>query len=114
MESAFARPVDDVLANFDVNQTSGLSDAQVDELRKKHGRNCTLTSWPPRDSPATGLDCNLTFVQLFQMNPRLLCGSLSSNNSKISLLLFYWVPPPSPSSWPSLTKKRVGAPSLIL
>ncbi|KAJ4316763.1 hypothetical protein N0V84_007701 [Fusarium piperis] len=46
MESAFARPVDDVLANFDVDRTNGLSDAQVDELRKKHGRN-SIPDEPP-------------------------------------------------------------------
>lgn len=48
MEDAFARPVDEVLAHFGVAGTSGLNDAQVAELRKKHGRNCTST---PRDKP---------------------------------------------------------------
>lgn len=41
MESAFAKPVGDVLANFNVNEATGLSDSQVTELRNKHGRNCT-------------------------------------------------------------------------
>lgn len=44
MESAFAKPVDDVLANFKVDAKTGLSDAQVTELRNKYGRNCMSTS----------------------------------------------------------------------
>jgi Ca2+ transporting ATPase len=46
MESAFAKPVDDVLANFKVNAKTGLSDAQVTELRNKHGRN-SIPEEPP-------------------------------------------------------------------
>jgi hypothetical protein len=53
MEDAFSRPVDEVLANFDVGEISGLSDAQVTELRKKHGRNCTSA---PRSNPATNFE----------------------------------------------------------
>jgi Ca2+ transporting ATPase len=58
MESAFAKPVGDVLANFNVNETAGLSDTQVTELRNKHGRNCTSATC---GSPAITLDCSLIF-----------------------------------------------------
>lgn len=44
METAFAKPAGDVLASFNVNENTGLSDAQVTELRSKHGRNCMSTS----------------------------------------------------------------------
>jgi Ca2+ transporting ATPase len=57
MESAFAKPVGDVLANFNVNEATGLSDSQVTELRNKHGRNCTSDTL---GNPATFLNC-LTF-----------------------------------------------------
>lgn len=40
MESAFATPIKKVLAHFNVNDHDGLTDKQVDELRRKHGRNC--------------------------------------------------------------------------
>ncbi|KAH6899014.1 hypothetical protein B0T10DRAFT_474283 [Thelonectria olida] len=46
MEDAFSRPVDEVLAKFDVGEISGLNDAQVAELRKKHGRN-SIPEEPP-------------------------------------------------------------------
>ncbi|KAH7133511.1 hypothetical protein EDB81DRAFT_103324 [Dactylonectria macrodidyma] len=46
MEDAFARPADDVLANFNVDSVDGLSDAQVAELRNKHGRN-SIPEEPP-------------------------------------------------------------------
>ncbi|EWY94606.1 hypothetical protein ACKRZS_008298 [Fusarium odoratissimum] len=46
MESAFAKPVGDVLANFNVNEATGLSDSQVTELRNKHGRN-SIPEEPP-------------------------------------------------------------------
>lgn len=57
MEDAFARSADEVLANFQVDSVDGLSDAQVADLRNKHGRNCTstLASSIPRDRPATNL-----------------------------------------------------------
>lgn len=41
MDNAYALPIDAVLANFSVKQQSGLTDNQVSELRKKHGRNGT-------------------------------------------------------------------------
>ncbi|CAM1507257.1 Fc.00g068980.m01.CDS01 [Cosmosporella sp. VM-42] len=46
MDNAFACPVDEVLATFDVDQNTGLSDGQVNELRQKHGRNAI-----PEDPP---------------------------------------------------------------
>ncbi|EGU89244.1 hypothetical protein FOXB_00197 [Fusarium oxysporum f. sp. conglutinans Fo5176] len=46
MENAFAKPVGDVLANFNVNEATGLSDSQVTELRNKHGRN-SIPEEPP-------------------------------------------------------------------
>lgn len=56
MESAFAHPVRDVLANFNVKDTSGLSDAEVENLRNKHGRNCTLSSTLIMNRPAPSLN----------------------------------------------------------
>ncbi|KAF7537887.1 hypothetical protein G7Z17_g12764 [Cylindrodendrum hubeiense] len=46
MEDAFAHPADEVLANFNVNSIEGLSDAQVADLRNKHGRN-SIPEEPP-------------------------------------------------------------------
>lgn len=52
MEGAFARPTQDVLANFGVDATRGLSDKQVIDLRSKHGKNGMRTSRPrPRIHP---------------------------------------------------------------
>ena len=41
MDDAFARPIDQVLANFKVDERAGLSDKQVEELRNKFGKNGT-------------------------------------------------------------------------
>ncbi|KAI0176195.1 calcium-transporting ATPase sarcoplasmic/endoplasmic reticulum type [Hypoxylon sp. FL1284] len=46
MESAFAKTIPEVLANFKVDGTSGLSDGQVSELRAKHGKNA-IPEEPP-------------------------------------------------------------------
>ncbi|KAL6402899.1 Ca2+ transporting ATPase, sarcoplasmic/endoplasmic reticulum [Ilyonectria robusta] len=46
MEDAFARSADEVLANFQVDSVDGLSDAQVADLRNKHGRN-SIPEEPP-------------------------------------------------------------------
>jgi Ca2+ transporting ATPase len=46
MESAFARPAEDVLVYFNVDASSGLRDDQVTELRAKHGKNAI-----PEDPP---------------------------------------------------------------
>lgn len=46
MEGAFARPTQDVLANFGVDATRGLSDQQVIESRAKHGKNA-IPEEPP-------------------------------------------------------------------
>jgi hypothetical protein len=43
MDNAYALPIDAVLANFNVQERSGLTDSQVEELRKKHGRNGAQT-----------------------------------------------------------------------
>lgn len=52
MEAAFARPVTAVLATFQTDEHNGLSDKQVEQLRKKHGRNgaCLLPLPRPRGS----------------------------------------------------------------
>ena len=42
MEAAFARSTKQVLAHFKVDENTGLTNNQIDELRKKHGRNCTF------------------------------------------------------------------------
>jgi hypothetical protein len=39
MDNAFATPIDQVLAKFQVDADAGLSNDQVNELRKKHGSN---------------------------------------------------------------------------
>jgi Ca2+ transporting ATPase len=39
MEDAYVRSTQDVLKQFNVTQQSGLSDAAVQSLREKHGRN---------------------------------------------------------------------------
>jgi Ca2+ transporting ATPase len=39
MEDAFSRPIGQVLANFNVDPKAGLSDKQITEQRRKHGRN---------------------------------------------------------------------------
>ncbi|RYP92741.1 hypothetical protein DL770_001130 [Monosporascus sp. CRB-9-2] len=46
MESAFAKPIPDVLGHFGVDPKSGLTDKQVDKLREKHGRN-VIPEEPP-------------------------------------------------------------------
>ncbi|KAI5466601.1 hypothetical protein BGZ63DRAFT_369032 [Mariannaea sp. PMI_226] len=46
MEDAFSCRVDEILANFNVNEVAGLNDTQVAELRKKHGRNA-IPEEPP-------------------------------------------------------------------
>ncbi|KAI1779896.1 calcium-transporting ATPase sarcoplasmic/endoplasmic reticulum type [Hypoxylon cercidicola] len=46
MESAFAKPIPEVLANFQVNGSSGLTDEQVSELRAKYGKN-SIAEEPP-------------------------------------------------------------------
>lgn len=57
MENAFARPVANVLARFGVDEHNGLTDKQVEELRRKHGRNgASLLIW------STPLTCQLDLV----------------------------------------------------
>ncbi|RBQ79619.1 hypothetical protein VDGD_03132 [Verticillium dahliae] len=46
MEDAFAKPVDKVLAHFDVDVKTGLNDDQVASLRSQHGRN-VIPEEPP-------------------------------------------------------------------
>ncbi|RYP49637.1 hypothetical protein DL768_004679 [Monosporascus sp. mg162] len=46
MESAFAKPIPDVLGHFGVDPKSGLTDKQVVTLREKHGRNA-IPEEPP-------------------------------------------------------------------
>ncbi|KAI2640428.1 calcium-transporting ATPase sarcoplasmic/endoplasmic reticulum type [Hypomontagnella submonticulosa] len=46
MESAFAKSVPEVLANFKVDAKSGLTDGQVAELRSKYGKN-SIPDEPP-------------------------------------------------------------------
>ncbi|KAI6779075.1 Calcium-transporting ATPase sarcoplasmic/endoplasmic reticulum-like protein [Emericellopsis cladophorae] len=46
MEAAFARPTKQVLANFSVSENTGLTDAQVESLRSKHGSNA-IAEEPP-------------------------------------------------------------------
>ncbi|XP_044714858.1 e1-E2 ATPase domain-containing protein [Hirsutella rhossiliensis] len=46
MESAFTRPVATVLANFKTHEHNGLSDKQVEQLRRKYGRNA-IPEEPP-------------------------------------------------------------------
>ncbi|RYO89051.1 hypothetical protein DL764_008629 [Monosporascus ibericus] len=46
MESAFAKPIPDVLGHFGVDPKSGLTDRQVVKLREKHGRN-VIPEEPP-------------------------------------------------------------------
>ncbi|KAI1088544.1 calcium-transporting ATPase sarcoplasmic/endoplasmic reticulum type [Rostrohypoxylon terebratum] len=46
MESAFAKPIHEVLANFKVDPKSGLVDEQIVELRNKYGKN-SIPEEPP-------------------------------------------------------------------
>ncbi|KAI0482891.1 calcium-transporting ATPase sarcoplasmic/endoplasmic reticulum type [Xylariaceae sp. FL0804] len=46
MERAYAKPIEAVLANFDVNPKAGLSEEQVVDLRVKHGKNA-IAEEPP-------------------------------------------------------------------
>lgn len=48
MDNAFARPVEAVLANFDVDTSRGLSDEKIVALRKIHGKNglSSILSYP--------------------------------------------------------------------
>ncbi|KAI1487225.1 calcium-transporting ATPase sarcoplasmic/endoplasmic reticulum type [Biscogniauxia mediterranea] len=46
MENAFARPIEEVLANFGVDAHDGLTDEQVVDLRTKHGKNA-IPEEPP-------------------------------------------------------------------
>ncbi|KAI1500114.1 calcium-transporting ATPase sarcoplasmic/endoplasmic reticulum type [Biscogniauxia marginata] len=46
MESAFAKPIQAVLANFGVDAQAGLTDEQVIDLRTKHGKNA-IPEEPP-------------------------------------------------------------------
>jgi len=52
MESAFARPIATVLANFGVDENDGLTTKQVEQLRNKHGRNGAQPR-PPIKNPAS-------------------------------------------------------------
>ena len=54
MESSFARSIKQVLENFNVKPSQGLTDAQVSDLRKKHGRNGAYTR--NRQSPELATD----------------------------------------------------------
>lgn len=42
MENAYARSPRDVLAYFGAQENAGLSTSQVEDLRKKHGKNGTF------------------------------------------------------------------------
>ncbi|KAH7326486.1 calcium-transporting ATPase [Stachybotrys elegans] len=46
MENAFSQPASGVLAHFSANAATGLNDSQVEDLRKKHGRNA-IPEEPP-------------------------------------------------------------------
>ncbi|KAI5866925.1 calcium-transporting ATPase sarcoplasmic/endoplasmic reticulum type [Durotheca rogersii] len=46
MENAFAKPIDEILANFKVDPRAGLTDDQAAELRTKHGKN-SIPEEPP-------------------------------------------------------------------
>jgi hypothetical protein len=46
MDSAYAHSATEVLQHFSVFETKGLSDAQVQESRDKHGRNGKQTRFP--------------------------------------------------------------------
>ncbi|KAK6954501.1 hypothetical protein Daesc_004468 [Daldinia eschscholtzii] len=46
MESAFAKPTNEVLAEFNVDPKAGLTDEQIAELRNKHGKN-SIPEEPP-------------------------------------------------------------------
>ncbi|KAI2784707.1 calcium-transporting ATPase sarcoplasmic/endoplasmic reticulum type [Daldinia loculata] len=46
MESAFAKPTNEVLAAFEVDPKAGLTDEQITELRNKHGKN-SIPDEPP-------------------------------------------------------------------
>ncbi|ROW14713.1 hypothetical protein VPNG_03761 [Cytospora leucostoma] len=46
MENAFARPIDQVLSTLGVEASTGLADAQVSDLTKKHGKNA-IAEEPP-------------------------------------------------------------------
>lgn len=39
MDNAFARPTEQVLSTLGVQSSTGLTDAQVKDIRKKHGKN---------------------------------------------------------------------------
>jgi Ca2+ transporting ATPase len=41
MESAFSKSTEEVLKHFSVTETKGLSEAQINAYREKHGRNGT-------------------------------------------------------------------------
>jgi len=41
MDTAFTKSTTDVLGHFKVTEHDGLSEKQVDDLRKQHGPNCT-------------------------------------------------------------------------
>jgi Ca2+ transporting ATPase len=43
MENAFSKSTGEVLKHFSVTETQGLSEAQINASREKHGRNGTST-----------------------------------------------------------------------
>lgn len=52
MEAAFAHPIKQVLANFNVDAGAGLTATQVVEARKKHGSNCSSPGAPLPHRPS--------------------------------------------------------------
>jgi len=106
MENAYTQTTSEVLKYFSVSETQGLTEAQIKASREKHGRN-----GKPRNLVAPReIAQNLTLLQPSQKILLLPSGSLSSNNSKISLLSFCSDQPQSLLSWLFSRKKVAGRP----
>lgn len=74
MDNAFARPTDQVLSTLGVQASTGLTDAQVKDIRKKHGKNGKPDD-DPSIQPAQRLYTDLPPQKQSQRSLPLLCGS---------------------------------------
>jgi hypothetical protein len=83
MENAYTKTTEEVLKYFSVSEAKGLTEEQVKESRRKHGRNGRIAC------AAAVLKANSP-AQQSQKNLQRPSGSSSSSNSRISLLSSFW------------------------
>lgn len=82
METAYLSSTEQALQHFQVNESQGLSDLQVQQATEKYGRNGTVhacaSDFKQREQTKS------YFLQRFPKTLRPLYGDSSSNSSRIS------------------------------